>query len=150
MFTKRIVCYIVVFGAVLVSVGCKSTAKDDFLETDLPQPVITENIVMETEFPEYDGNEEKIHVKLKNNTDEDFSYGKNFFLQKLDSGRWRYIGVSGNFSTLLCIIPPSWNGWEFFELKDHVKQPLLPGRYRVGFWGDEGKKSTPIAEFTVK
>lgn len=150
MYAKRVVCYIAVFGAVMMSAGCISKAKDDFLETDQPQPVIAENIVMETEFPEYDGNAEKIRVKLQNNNDEDFSYGKYFFLQKLDGEEWHHIGVSGNFSSLLYSIPPSWDGWEFFELKDHVKQPLLPGKYRVGFWGDEGHRPTPVAEFTVK
>lgn len=150
MSLKRMIAAVAVCGAVISSVGCRSARKDDFIDSDRPQPIITENLVMETEFPEYNGNTETIRVKLKNNTDEDFRYGTYFFLQKLDGGEWRYIGVSGYFHAILCTVPPAWDGWEYFELKDHVKQPLLSGTYRIGFWVEEGKQSTPVAEFTVK
>lgn len=150
MSLKRMVASAAVCSAVILSVGCKSTGKDDFIEFDKPQPIIAENIVMETEFPEYDGDTERILVKLKNNTDEDFFYGRYFFLQKLDSDEWRYIGVSGDFQAILYSVPPAWDGWEYFELKDHVKQPLQSGTYRIGFWVEEGKQPTPVAEFTVK
>lgn len=139
-------------AVMLMTVGCKENKeKDDFIDTEFPQPVIVENVVMETEFAEYDGNTERIRVKLRNDRDEDFTHGAYFFVQKLDGDEWRYLGVSGNFSTVTCSIPSGWDGWEFFQLKDHVKQPLLPGKYRIGYssFGHE-ELPTPVAEFTVK
>lgn len=148
---KKAVGLIVLCAAMLMTVGCKAEAKDNFVDVDFPPPVIAENVFMETEFPEYDGNTEKIHVKVKNDRDEEYSHGDYFFLQKLDGDEWRYLGVSGDFKLLKCILPPGWDGWDFFQLKGHVKQPLLPGRYRIGYSGivDE-EMPTPVAEFTVK
>ncbi len=138
-------------AAMLMAVGCKPEVKDDFIDTEFPQPTIIEGVVMETELAEYDGNTERIRVKLRNDRDEDFTHGAYFFVQKLDGDEWRYLGVSGNFSTVTCSIPSGWDGWEFFQLKDHVKQPLLPGKYRIGYSGiGDEDLPTPIAEFTVK
>ncbi len=149
---KKTIVALVVCVTILLT-GCAGK-KDNFISVDRQQPVIAENVEMTTEFTEYDGDTERIRVKLRNNRSEDFSYGAYFFLQKLDGDEWRYLGVSGNFNLLLYSVPPGWDGWESFQLKEHVKLPLLPGRYRIGWWSetteDGSIRPTPVAEFTVK
>lgn len=153
MSLKRIISSVVLCGAVLTAVGCnKAESTDNFIKYDYPQLRISEDVVMETEFPEYDGSTEIIYATIKNNGDSDFYYGAHFVLQKLDGEEWRYIVVKGMFRGWASLIPPSQEHEKVsFELKDHVKLPLLPGRYRIGFPTDqEGDQPTPVAEFTVK
>lgn len=148
MLVKRLICSFAVGCAVLMSVGCKTVPKDDFVDIDMPQPIISEDIVMKTVYPEYDGGTEKIFATVVNNSDNEFGYGAQFFLQKLDEGEWRYISVSGYWKGWASAISPKEDGKVGFDLKDHAKLPLLPGTYRIGFSGE--CKSTPVAEFIVK
>lgn len=149
MYVKRIICCIVMFSIVFILVGCQSEGKDDFIDFDKSQPLITEDVVMETEFREYDGKTERIYVTLLNNRDKDFLHSKRFFLQKLDGNEWHYINVGGFFELVGCAAPPHWEGTRVFDLKDHVKLPLRPGTYRIGYVKDNDE-GTPVAEFTVK
>lgn len=153
MSLKRIIGSVALCGAILTSVGCsKAEPTDNFVEDDFPQPRISEDVVMETEFPEYDGDTEEIFATIKNNGDCDFGYGERFVLQKLDGEEWRYIATYGMFKMIAVSIPPSQEHEKVrFDLQEHVKLPLLPGRYRIGFPTDyEFEQPTPIAEFTVK
>lgn len=153
MSLKRIISFVMLFGAVLTAVGCgKAEPTDNFVAYYVPQPRIAEDVVMETEFPEYDGSTEIIYATIKNNSDSDYGYGERFDLQKLDGEEWRYIGVFGMFKAWGGLIPPSQDCVVRFELKDHVKLPLLPGKYRIGFPSDQeyNEEPTPVAEFTVK
>lgn len=152
MSIKRIIGSVALCGAVLTAVGCsKAEPTDNFVEDDFPQPRISEVVVMETEFPEYDGGTEVINATIKNNGDSEYGYGERFVLQKLDGEEWRYIGVFGMFKMIAWGLPPGEEYPVIFELKEHVKLPLLPGRYRIGFpTNQEGNQSTPVAEFTIK
>lgn len=152
MFLKRIVGSVALCGAVLTAVGCnKAEPTDNFVAYDVPQLRISEVVVMETEFSEYDGGTEVIHASIKNNGDKDYGYGCRFVLQKLDGEEWRYIGVFGEFQLILFLLPPGEKYVISFELKDHVKLPLLPGTYRIGFPTDhEFELPTPVAEFTIR
>ncbi len=154
---KKTIVALVVCVTILLT-GCAGKKdnfiKDNFISVDRQQPVIAENVEMTTEFPEYDGNTEIIYAPLKNNGNEDFTHGSYYFLQKLDGDDWRYLGVSGNFNLLQAVIKPGEDALGRFQLKDHVKLPLLPGRYRIGWWSeateDGSIEPTPVAEFTVK
>ncbi len=148
MTVKRIISSIMVCAAVFTLSSCKSTVKDDFYEDDLPQPTISEIPEMTTEFTEYDGNTEKISVTITNNSNKNFNHGEQFFLQKLDD-EWRYIKCQGPWNLANYMIKPSQDVITTFDLKEHVRLPLLPGLYRIGFYEDKGE-STPVAEFTIK
>lgn len=151
MLLKKAITSVTLCAAVMTSVGCKTTPKDNYVTGDYSQPIIAENITMETEFSEYDGSTEVIRATIVNNSDKEFGYGALFFLQKLDGEEWRFIVVQGLFQAWAGAVSPSKDCKVRFELKDHVKLPLLPGTYRVGFpTGYEGASPTPVAEFTVK
>lgn len=139
--------------------GC-AEKEDNFVDFDKfdlsepDEPEIAENIEITTEFSEYDGDVDEIVLSITNNSDEDFGYGKYYILQKLDEGEWKYIWVFGKFTLLAYICPPFFTATPTIELKDHIEQPLLPGRYRIGIGDIEldysinGKLA--YAEFTIK
>lgn len=138
-------------AVLMLLAGC--AAKDDFIDVERPQPVIAENVEMSTEFSEYDGEVEKIYATVKNNGNKNFTHGSYYFLQKLDGNEWRYLGVSGRFDLLAKMTEPGNDSVGIFQLKDHVKLPLLPGKYRIGWWStdeNDAPEPTPVAEFTVK
>lgn len=148
MLQKIISCVLIIVCAVTVLSGCGSAIKDNFYEGEMEQPIISTNVTMQTEFPEYDKNTEKIITDISNNSsDEEYSYNAQFFLQKQVDGEWRYIICEGFWELKSCRLPPSYEGKQAFNLKDHVKLPLSAGRYRLGFVVEH---DTPVAEFTVK
>lgn len=139
--------------------GCSQRSDNfiDFAKYDISMPdgpEIAQGIEMTTEFPEYDGNVDEIVLLITNNSDEDFEFGKYYILQKLDEGEWKYIWVFGQFTLLTFIYPPSLSTTRTIKLKDHIEQPLLPGRYRIGIGDIEMDLSIrgalAFAEFTIK
>lgn len=137
---KKVITSVTLCAAVMTSAGCKTVQKDNYVTGDYLQPIIAENITMETEFSEYDGNTEVIRATVVNNSDKEFGYGAHFFLQKLDGEEWRFIVVQGLFQAWAGAVPPSEDCIVHFEIKDHVKLPLLPGTYRIGLGLNEGEK----------
>lgn len=118
---------------------------DDYSVTEYP-PV--EYLSAETEFAEYDGNVEKIWVGLTNDRDEYFHYDLNWQLEKEVDGEWRAIRFIGErVGDLVDRSIPRGTAPIGCELKDNVKQPLLPGHYRIWVGGGSERVS---AEFDVK
>ncbi|MDE7362325.1 MAG: hypothetical protein K2N38_10375 [Oscillospiraceae bacterium] len=139
--------------------SCTEKSDDYFEFSDLGisepnEPEVAEDVVMTTEFPEYDGNVDKIVLSVTNNSDEDFGFSDYYVLQKLDEGEWKYIKVFGQFTLLAGSHPPSLSAPLTIKLKDHIKQPLLPGQYRIGVGSINLDLSfngaLAYAEFTVK
>lgn len=117
--------------------GCTEKSDDYFEFSDLgisepDEPEVAEDVVMTTEFPEYDGNVDKIVLSITNNSDKDFQFNDYYVLQKLDEGEWKYIKVFGKFTLLAGSYHPSLSAPLTIRFKDHIKQPLLPGQYRIG------------------
>ncbi len=160
---SKTVKYIIVTAMCVMSfalTGC-SQRQDDFIDfetidlSEPGEPKIAEDVVLTTEFPEYEGNVDEIVLMITNNSDKEFSFGREFVLQKLDEGEWKYIQVFGIFTMLSFAYRPTDSGPFTIKLKDHIDQPLLPGCYRIGIgevnlldFSFPGEMA--FAEFTIK
>lgn len=133
-------------AAFLLLTGC--AAKDDFADYSVTEYPPVEYLSAETEFAEYDGNVEKIWVFLTNHRDEAFHYDYWWRLEKEVDGEWRAIRfIKEREFDCLDRSMKRYTEHILCNLKDNVKQPLLPGHYRV--WVGGGRERVP-AEFTVK
>jgi len=156
---KKIFILSAVFVLAVILTGCSSKT-DDFVDFDkagisMPdEPEAAKAVEATTEFPEYDGDVDEIVLLIANNSDEDFEFGEYYILQKLDEGEWKYINVFGVFLPLGISYPPSHSSHRTIKLTEHIKQPLLPGRYRIGIGNiDVGlgiHGTVAFAEFTIK
>lgn len=136
----------VICAFLLLLTGC--ARKDDFDDRPVIDYPPIEYLSAKTEFTEYDGNIEKIWVFLTNDRDKRFGFDYRWWLEKEADGEWRAIRFIADqaFSFYAYYMPRGTISIRC-ELKDHVKQPLLPGHYRL--WvGGEGARVP--AEFTVK
>lgn len=140
--------------AALVLTGCAHKRQ---LYTDyIPDQKVLEDMILTTEFSEYDGNTEKIKLLVTNNSDVDFYTGEQFLMQKKENGEWRGIGVGGRFFAIGIMLPSKMSNLYYTAvLKDHVLQPLPAGTYRIGLVDDynEGYPEGLIVysnEFTIK
>ncbi len=140
--------------AAVMLTGCdNSRPKKFYSDADIPEQVIADDVTASTEFPEYDGDVERINVTIVNDGDTDFSFGKQYSLQKMEDGEWRYIVVSGAFTLLEYSCKASETNDHTFDLKDHVKLPLPSGSYRIGIgFSPHPNEFARIAyaEFSVK
>lgn len=138
----------ILLTAFLLLTGC--APKDDLADYELVEYPPIENVTARTEFDEYDGDVEEITVFITNDRDQRYYYDKFFQLQKNVDGEWKLIRSIREeyFSDLLGIyIPERYFTSINIKLKDDVKLPLLPGRYRI--WVGGGGERVP-AEFTIK
>ncbi len=135
------------FAMILLLTGC--AAKDDFADYSAYDYPPVENISAKTQLTEYDGNVETIWVSLTNNGDEEFSYDYWWALEKEVNGEWRAIRFITDSRDFDCVIRCITHGSADIpcDLKGYVKQPLLPGHYRLWVGGEKGRVS---AEFTIK
>lgn len=121
---------------------------DDFVDYSVTEFPPIEYLSAETEFAEYDGNVEKIWVFLTNDRDEYFHYDYWWRLEKEFDGEWRAIRFIGEMEgDLVDHSIPRGTASIGYELKDNIKQPLLPGHYRI--WVGGSGQRVP-AEFTIK
>lgn len=136
-----------VFAVLLLFItGC--AAKDDLDDRSVTEYPPVEYLSAETEFAEYDGNAEKIWVFLTNHRDEEFHFDYGWQLEKEVNGEWRAIRfIRQREFDLLDRRMPRGTTSIGCELKDNVKQPLLPGHYRLWVGGGSERVS---AEFTIK
>ena len=133
-------------AALLLLTGC--AAKDDFADYSVTEYPPVEYLSAKTEYAEYDGNVEKIWVYLNNGSDKGFHYDYWWLLEKEVDGEWRAIRfIQDRVSDLLDRSSGRGTIAILCNLKDNVKQPLLPGHYRLWVGGDDGRVS---AEFDVK
>ena len=136
----------VLCALLLLLTGC--AAKDDFADYSVIEYSSVEYLSAETEFSEYDGSAENIWVYLDNNSDKEFHYDYWWKLEKKSNGEWKAIRFIKSIELDLAdrssgrgiIAIPC-------DLKDHVKQPLLPGHYRLWVGGEGNRVS---AEFDIK
>lgn len=142
----NIIC--VLAALLLFMTGC--AAKDDFAGHFAANYLPIEYLSAETEFAEYDGNAETVWVFLTNHRDEEFHFDYGWQLEKEVNGKWRairFIGPKREDDLLDRRMPPHDTTAIMCELKDNVKQPLLPGHYRL--W--VGRVNERVsAEFTIK
>lgn len=133
-------------AAALLLTGC--AAKDDFADYSVTEYPPIEYLSAEAEFSEYDGNVEKIWVILSNHRDEEFHFDHRWWLEKEVDDGWRAIRfLKEREYDLLDRSIKRGSVYILCDLKDNVKQPLLPGHYRL--WvGGEGERVP--AEFTIK
>ncbi|MDE6732781.1 MAG: hypothetical protein K2J77_07905 [Oscillospiraceae bacterium] len=137
---------VVLCALLLLIAGC--AAKDDFADYSVTEHPQIEYLSAETEFAEYDGNAEAIYVFLTNDRDEYFHFDYYWWLEKEVDGEWRAIRfIQDRALDLVDYSMPRGTVSIWCELKDNVKQPLLPGHYRLWVGGDHGRVS---AEFDVK
>lgn len=124
-------------------------AKDDFTDYSVTEYPPIEYLSAETEFSEYDGNAEEIWVILSNHRDEAFHYDYEWWLEKEVDDGWRAIRFlkEREFDCLDRIMKHGSSEYIPCDLKGYVKQPLLPGHYRIWVGGEEGRVP---AEFTIK
>lgn len=139
------------FAALLLAVlllltGC--APKDDFADYEFVEPPAIAGVTAQTEFSEYDGKSEHIIVNVTNDSNEYLDISFDYFsLQKDVDGIWRPISKYNNISSLMGFVcPPHTSRPARVILKDHVKQPLLPGHYRVWVGGENWDVS---AEFNI-
>lgn len=126
--------------------GC--SPKDDFDDYEIVEYPSVENVSAKTEFDEYDGDTESIVVFITNDRDERFPYGYYISLQKYVDGEWRPIRIIKEEYDLLARYMSERSTMPLeFDLKEYVKPPLLPGRYRI--WVGNERERLP-AEFTIK
>lgn len=153
----KIKCASVFCAVLLLLTGCAAKDEDDisvfsnyddFADYSVTEYPPVEYLSAETEFTEYDGNIEKIWVFLTNDRDEYFHYDRNWRLEKEIDGEWKTIRFIGErVYTLEASYIPRGTASIGCELKDNVKQPLLPGHYRIWVGGGDQRVS---AEFTIK
>ena len=141
--------------AVAMLTGCEKSysPKKLFSEYDYPERTIAEDVVVTTEFSEYDRSVEKIKLTVINNGDEALWSGEQFYLKKLEDGEWRNVAVGGRFPAIGYTYDPSTSLTYTATLKDHVKLPLPKGEYRVGFLFERSSEDcdyVSYGEFTVK
>ena len=145
---RRIKCISLILAALLLFItGC--AAKDDFAGPLAANYLPVDYLSAETEFAEYDGNAETILVFLANHRDEYFHFDYGWQLEKEVDGEWRAIRFIGpnRVDDLLDRRMPRGTTAIRCELKDNVKQPLLPGHYRL--W--VGRVNERVsAEFDIK
>ncbi len=134
------------FVMILLLTGC--AAKDDLADYSAYDYPLVENISAKTQLTEYDGNVETIWVYLTNDRDEDFSYDYQWTVEKEIDGEWRAIRFIQDISFDLAdrSIPSRCTTDIPCDLKNNVKQPLLPGHYRIWVGGEENRVP---AEFTI-
>jgi len=138
--------YVIMICTVLMLLtGC--SPQDDFADYKFEFPPV-ENVSARTEFDEYDTDVKEISVELTNGRDELFSFDYCMFLQKYVDGEWRWIRIiKEEWDLLDPYMPEHSTGGCTFDLKEFVKLPLLPGRYRIWVGGSDGRVP---AEFTIK
>ncbi len=154
MRTIKLAASVCALLAAVMLTGCdNSHSKKFYSDADIPEQVIADNVTVTTEFPEYDGDVERINVTIVNDGDTEFCFGEQYSLQKLEDGEWRYIVVSGAFILLESSCNASETNDHTFDLKDHVKLPLPSGSYRIGVgFSPHPSEFSRIAyaEFSVK
>ncbi|MDE6728115.1 MAG: hypothetical protein K2J80_09295 [Oscillospiraceae bacterium] len=147
-------CALILCAVLLLLTGCAAKDEDsladydDFADYSVTEFPPVEFLSAETEFAEYDGNVEKIYVILTNAIDEDFHFDYWWRLEKEVDGEWKAIrfiknrefdlldrSIKRGTITIACVF------------KEYVKQPLLPGHYRIWVGGDDERVP---AEFTIK
>lgn len=146
---KKVLTNIICVLAVLLLFMTGCAAKDDFAGHFAANYPPVEYLSAETEFAEYDGNAETVLVFLTNHRDEEFHFDYGWQLEKEVDGEWRAIRFIGpnRVDDLLDRRMPHGTTAIRCELKDNVKQPLLPGHYRL--W--VGRVNERVsAEFTIK
>lgn len=131
------------------------TGCDDFDYYEFIDYLPVENVTARTEFPEYSGDVEKITVIVNNDRDVKFACGSDqpFCIQKWSNEKWRPIKSGGAYHPTANFLYEHSESKVNVVLKDHVRLPLLPGRYRVwvgSFEGDYEYIEAVPAEFTVK
>ncbi len=133
-------------AVLLLLTGCAS--KDDFADYSVTEYPPIEYLSAETEFSEYDGNVEKIEVFLSNHRDEAFHFDYVWWLEKEVDDGWKGIRFLKE-REFDCLDRSMKRGSVHIlcNLKDNVKQPLLPGHYRLWVGGEDGRVP---AEFTIK
>lgn len=140
------VCAAALAAVLLLLTGCSSG--DDFDDYSVTERPPVENVSAKTEFAEYDGNTEMIRVFLKNDRNEMFYFDNHWWLQKETESGWKPIRFIKERSwTLESSRMPHGTIGITCNLKEYIKLPLLPGRYRL-LVGGEGERV--YAEFTVK
>lgn len=139
--------YLVFLSAVLLLLtGC--SPKDDFDDYEIVEYPPVENVSAKTEFDEYDGDTESIVVFITNDRDERFLFDYYISLQKDVDGVWRPIRIIKEVYDLVARYMSERSTMPLeFGLKEYVKLPLLPGRYRI--WVGNERERLP-AEFTIK
>lgn len=136
----------------LLLAGCskgEDAPTDDFREGSVAELPIAEHLSAKTEFNEYDGNVEKIFITITNDSDKEFPYDNWWRLEKEADGEWRTIKLTEDIYVLdfNVSIPAHSTQTVGYELKGHIKQPLLSGHYRLWVGGEKGRVP---AEFTIK
>lgn len=117
-------------------------------ETHEPSNSQTEpSVVLTTEFPEYGTDVTEIKYTITNNSDLDFAYSREFYLQRSDNGQWTNIPFTNeSFNSLGIILSAQSSANGSVVLANRVELPLSPGKYRLG----KGDGNTVYGEFTVK
>lgn len=137
---------VILFAMILLLTGC--AAKDDFANRSAYSYPPVENISAKTQRTEYDGNVESINVLLTNNSDKEFQYDLWWQLEKEVDGEWKVIDFIVEEREFDCLIRSTRSSANIpCDLKGYVKQPLLPGHYRLWVGGEKGRVP---AEFTIK
>lgn len=138
-------------AVLMLLAGCSNgedSPADDFLEGSVAELSPAEFLSAVTEFDEYDGNVENIVVFLTNNRDEELHFDYWWQLEKDVGGEWKRIRfIKQREMDLLDRIIMCGTTCILCDLKDNVKQPLLPGHYRLWVGGENGRVP---AEFTIK
>ena len=144
---RRIKCISLIFAVLLLFMtGC--AAKDDLDDRSVTEYPTVDYLSAETEFAEYDGNAETVWVFLTNHRDEEFHFDYWWQLEKEVDGEWRAIRfIKQRDLDLLDRSMPRGTASIRCELKDNVKQPLLPGHYRLWVGGGDQRVA---AEFDIK
>lgn len=136
-------------AVLLLFTGCAyDDPMDGFFTRSKLKYETVENVVIETEFPEYPGYAPQIAVNITNNSSDDFLYEVVFQLQKEDNGKWRDLRNSGTYVLQQMTVPANSSSRHTVFLKGHF--PHLPdGNYRIGIGTAEPSKYA-WGEFAVK
>lgn len=133
-------------AAFLLLTGC--AAKDDFADYSVTEYPPADYLSAETEFSEYDGTVETIWAFVTTDRDEDFYFDYWWMLEKEVDGEWKAIRFTKETRDFDCAARSTRSTASIqCDLKGNIKQPLLPGHYRLWVGGDDGRVP---AEFTVK
>ena len=133
----------------LLLTGCAyDDPMDGFFTRSKLKYETVENVIIETEFPEYPNYTPQIAVNITNNSSDDFLYEYVFQLQKEENGKWRDLINSGTYAQQKITVPANSTGKHTVFLKGHF--PLMPdGNYRIGIGTAEPSKYA-WGEFAVK